>query len=147
MDHTPWEHGLPLPSWLYGRCLEHPSLLAAVSAVRCHHPGCWPSAVKGVSWCSRNGRIVTLQSWKEAQKVTWSFPASVQDSVTKPCSKGVSVFLKNFQCCRVCVILGYEALVPHHQQLLFFTSRPIFQSTGRKSPGTILPINRSQQPG
>lgn len=125
-----------------------PSLLVPpVSAVRCHCPGCWPSAVEGVSWCPRNGRILTLQGGKEAQKVTWSFPcSSAGPSATNPCSKEVSVFLKTSSAEGSMCYWGTRRLPQITSSFFFFPSRPLFRSAGRRSPGTILPINRPQQP-
>lgn len=69
-----------------------------------------------------------LQGVKEAQKVTWSFPcSSAGPSATNPCSRGICL-LKDFQCCRAYVLLGYKELTPNHQQLLFFSPQDPFFS-------------------
>lgn len=76
-------------------CMADAQSIPVTACLCCEMPLSWPSVVEGVSWCSRNGRIVTLQGEKEAQKVTWSFPCShAGPTATNPCSKQASAFLK-----------------------------------------------------
>lgn len=103
------------------------SLPLLVSAVRCHCPGCWPSVVEGVSWCSRKGRILMLQGGKEAQKVSWSFPCSSAGQCEWPLLKrGVCLLLKDFQCCRLHALLGTRHLPQITSSCFFSPQDPFF---------------------